>query len=82
MVKLRNGRSRMFFKIGVLKNFANLTGKFLCWICFNKIAGLYHFKKRLPNRFFPMKFAKFLRIPIFTEHLRWLLLGGNKMNRN
>ena len=23
---------------------------------------------------FPVKFAKFLEIPIFTEHLRWLLL--------
>ena len=27
----RSSRSQMFFKIGVLKNFANLTGKHLCW---------------------------------------------------
>ena len=31
-------------------------------------------KKRLWHRCFPMNFAKFLRAPIFTEHLRWLLL--------
>ena len=27
----RSSRSQMFFKIGVLKNFATLTGKHLCW---------------------------------------------------
>ena len=27
----RGSRSQMFFKIGVLKNFANVTGKHLCW---------------------------------------------------
>ena len=27
----RSSRSQMFFKIGVLKNFANFTGKHLCW---------------------------------------------------
>ena len=31
-------------------------------------------KKRLQHRFFPVKFAKFLRTPFFTEHVRWLLL--------
>ena len=30
-------------------------------------------KKRLWHRCFPMNFAKFLRTPFFTEHLRWLL---------
>ena len=32
----------MFFKIGVLKNFANFTGKHLCWSLSlsNKVAGL------------------------------------------
>ena len=28
---LRSSRSLVFFKIGVLKNFARLTGKRLCW---------------------------------------------------
>ena len=30
----RSSRSRMFFKIGVLKNFAIFTGKYLCWSLF------------------------------------------------
>ena len=29
---------------------------------------------RLWHRCFPMNFAKFLRIPFLTEHLRWLLV--------
>ena len=32
----RNSRSQMFFKNGVLKNFAILTGKHLCWNNFIK----------------------------------------------
>ena len=31
-------------------------------------------KKRLWRRCFPVNFAKFLRTPFLTEHLRWLLL--------
>ena len=27
----KSSRSQVFFKIGVLKNFANFTGKHLCW---------------------------------------------------
>ena len=33
-------------------------------------------KKRLWHRCFPVNFAKSLRTPFFTEHLRWLLLDG------
>ena len=52
----------MFFKIVFLKNFANFTGKHLCWsLFFNKAAGLQTFiKKRLEHRCFPVKFTKFL----------------------
>ena len=32
------------------------------------------FEKRLRCRCFPVNFAKFLRTPFPTEHLRWLLL--------
>ena len=32
--KRLNGRSQMFFKTGVLKNFAIFTGKQLCWSLF------------------------------------------------
>ena len=36
-------------------------------------------KKRLWHRCFPVNFAKFLRAPFLTEHLRWLLLCTDKM---
>ena len=64
---------QMFFKIGVLTSFVNFTGKHLCWSLFlkNQQAGafLLH-KKRLQRSCFPVKFAKFLRTPFLTEHLR------------
>ena len=44
---------------------------------FNKVADLkaYNFiKRKLQHRRFPVKFAKFLRTPFFTEHIRWLIL--------
>ena len=34
-------------------------------------------KKRLQHRFFPAKFAKFLRTRCFTEHLYWLSLTAS-----
>ena len=43
----------------------------------NKVAGLRPatlLKKSLWHRCLPVNFAKFLRIPFFTEHVRWLLL--------
>ena len=45
--KIRNSRSRMFFKIGVLKNFAKFTGNFEFFKCID-----WH-------RCFPVNFAKF-----------------------
>ena len=49
----RSSCSLIFFKIGVLKNFANFTGKHLLESLFNKVAGLKtcnFFKKRLQHR--------------------------------
>ena len=67
----------MFSKIGVLKNYANFTGKHLCQsILFKKVASLQtcnFIRKRLQQRCFPVKFAKFLRTPFLTKHLWWLL---------
>ena len=43
---------------------------------FNKVAGLRPatlLKKNLWHRYFPVNFSKFLRTPISTEHLWWLL---------
>ena len=62
---LRSSRSHVFFKKGVLKNFANLTGKHVC------------IKNRLQDRCFSMKFAKFLRTSFLTEYRRWLVLKLN-----
>ena len=31
-------------------------------------------KIRLQHRYFPVNFVKFLRTPLFTEHLQWLFL--------
>ena len=60
----------MFCKINIFKNFANFLGKHLFWSLFNKIVII----KRLEDRCFAEKFAKFLRTTFFTKHLRWLLL--------
>ena len=77
-VKHRSSRLEVFCRKGVLRNFAKFTGKHLCQILFfNKVAGFRPStlsKKRLWHWCFPANFAKFLRTPSFTEHLRWLLL--------
>ena len=56
---------QMFFKIGVLTNFGNFTGKHLCWSLL--------LKKRLNYRCFPVKFSTILRIN-FSEHLQWRII--------
>ena len=73
----RRNRLQMFFKISVLKSFANFTGKHLCWSLFLiKLQALDpHVTERwLQHRCFPVKFAKFLRTAFFQKHLQWLLL--------
>ena len=71
----RSSRLRMFFKVGVLKNLVNFTGKNPCvGISFIKKEPATLLKKRLQHRYFSVKFAKLLRTPFFTEPLRWLLL--------
>ena len=74
----RSCRSQIFFKIGVLKNIANFTEKYVLESLFNKNAGLTtrnFIKKRLQHRHFPVKLAKCLRTLLFTEHLQWLSLN-------
>ena len=36
---IRSSRPEVLFKKGVLSNFAKITGKHLCQILFNKVAG-------------------------------------------
>ena len=46
----RSSRSQMFFKIGVLNNFTNFTGKHLCSSLFLSDLKAFNFiKKRLQN---------------------------------
>ena len=51
----------MFFKIGILKNFTNFTGKHLCWSLFFIKLACNFIKKRLQHRRFPVKSANFFR---------------------
>ena len=63
----------MFCIKDVLRNFAEFTGKKPMPEClFDKVAGLRPttlLKISLRHRSFPVKFAKFLRISFFPEHL-------------
>ena len=74
----RSSRPEVFCKNGVLRNFAKLTGKYLCQnLSFNKVAGLRPvtlLKKRPWHWCFPMNFTKFLGTPFYIEHLWWMLL--------
>ena len=63
--KIRDSRQQILLNIGVLENFANFAGKYLCRsLFFNKVASLQIY----------LKLVEFLRTPFFTEQLRWLLL--------
>ena len=67
----------MFFKIGVLKNFAIFTGKHLGWCLFlikSRPSGLQLYWKKSPIQMFSVNIVKFLRTAYFREHLWWLLL--------
>ena len=79
---LRSIRSQIFFKIGVVKNFANSTRKHLCWSLFLIELQAFFIKKRLQHRFFPVKSVKVLRTPCFwiLIHVRWIatLLHSSK----
>ena len=63
--RYRKGRSQMFFKKDVLKNFSIFTGKHLCWsLLLNKwqvFRSAALLKKRLQHSCFPVNIAKFLR---------------------
>ena len=76
----KSSRSHVFFKIVILKNFAILTGKHLCWSIFLfKLQACI--KKRLQHSYFPVNITKFFREALFIEHLRWLLLLMPKIEK-
>ena len=63
----------MFLKIGILKSFANFTGKNTCAeSLFDKVAGQKAFnfiKERLQRRCFRVKFAKVFNNTFFNRKL-------------
>ena len=67
----RSSHLQMFFKIDVLKSFANFTGKHSCLeSLFRKTCKACNFillQKRLQHRCFPVKFMKFLKIPFLQN---------------
>ena len=71
--QFKSSHAQMFFRIGVLKNFATL--KHLCRSFFSIKS-----KKRLRHRSFPVNIAKCLRTAFFIEQLRWLFLSAWKSN--
>ena len=71
---VKSSRPEVFCKKCVLRNFTKFTGKHLCQSLFFNKETFSLLKKRLWHRCFPVDFAKFLKTPFLTEHLRWLLL--------
>ena len=93
----RSSRPEVFPKKGVLRNFIKFTGKHLFQnLFFYKPTGLMPatllkkrglrpatlLTKRLWHRRFPVNFAKFLRTPFLTEHLRQLLLNEERHDKD
>ena len=79
----RSSRSRVFFKIGVIKHFAIFTRKHLCWSLFLIKLQIWRaatLLKRLQHRYFSANIAHFFRTAFFIENLRWLLarVGSHK----
>ena len=81
MLILRSSYQKCSVKKIVLKIFAKVTGKHMCWSLFNKFAVLQacnFIKQRPQHRCFPVRFAKFLRTPILKNICKRLLLGTRK----
>ena len=68
----RSSHWRSSVEKGILKTFANFTGKHLCWnVLIHSVKNFV--KKRLQHRCFPVKFAKLLRTPILKNICERLL---------
>ena len=66
----QNSHMQMFFKTGVMRNFAIFTEN----ICVNKL----YFNlapKETSTQLIPVEIAKVLRTTFFMEHIQWLLLS-------
>ena len=63
----------VFYKKAVLRNFAILTGKYLCWNpAFNKVVGLQACKleKEIPTQVFSGEYCEIFKNIYFQEYLR------------
>ena len=82
--RYRSSHSQMFFKIGVLKNFANYNGKKLCWSLFliklQTLRPVALFKIDSNTIVFLWNWQKVLRTPSSTEHLQWLFFKISNSN--
>ena len=68
MIKKDSNKSvQSFYKIGIFKNFAKVTRKYLCWSLFiNKFAGIQpcnFIQQDIPAQVFSCNFSKLLIIP-------------------
>ena len=66
-IHFRSDRLQVFFKIAILKSFAILKGKHLCWSLILTPHFFNFIKKRLQHRCFPVNIAKILRAAIYIE---------------
>ena len=67
LLMFRSSRSQMFLKISVLKNFANLTGKHLCWSLFliqTLLDSADSVKKRLPTQMLPCETCEIFTVTV------------------
>ena len=74
----RSSRTQMFFKTGVIGNFAIFTGKHLWWSLF--LIKLQALGLQLNFHLVPKETSTQVHTPFFIEHLRWLLLSIWKSN--
>ena len=74
----RSSRPELFRRKAALKSYVEFTRKHPCWSFFlikMQDGDAWNFiKKRLQHRYFPVKFAKFLRTPILKSICERLLL--------
>ena len=69
---VRSSRSQMSFNIGVLNNFANFTGKHLCFCLF--LITFQTYRHRDPDTGLFLQHFRYFQEHRFRELLGWLLL--------
>ena len=85
ILNYRNSRSQMFFKVGVLKNFAIFIGKRLCWSLFFyqscRPEASNFLKKETPAHLLSCEYWEVFKNSFLIEQLWWLLLKvGNSFD--